>query len=115
MILKKFKLFCTLTCWLTKTMAYKDKPLKLRNVTSLKITHLKYYGDWISLTYSSRPLIPSPPLKRLVKAVRLRSAKSRCGAPYVRGGLDLKRFDHILIREGGGTGTKKKSAPIPVL
>ena len=34
---------------------------------------------------------------------------------HVRGGLDLKRFDHILIRVGGGTGTKKKSGPIPVL
>ena len=26
---------------------------------------------------------------------------------HVRGGLDLKRFDHILITVGGGTGTKK--------
>ena len=29
---------------------------------------------------------------------------------HVRGGLDLKRFDHILIRVGGGTGTKKIGA-----
>ena len=48
---------------------------------SLKITHLKYYGNRMSLTYSSRPMIP-PPLKRLFKAVGLRSAKTRCGAPY---------------------------------
>ena len=52
-------------------MAYKDKPLKLRNVTSLKI----------SVTQSSIPLIP-PSLKRLVKAVGLRSVKTRCGATY---------------------------------
>ena len=33
---------------------------------------------------------------------------------HVRGGLDLKRFDHILIRVGGGTGTKKKNrGPTP--
>ena len=63
-------------------MAYKDKPLKLGNVISLKITHRKYYGNRISLTYSSRPLKP-PSLKRLVKAVGLRSVKTRCGAPYV--------------------------------
>ena len=63
-------------------MAYKDKPLNLGGVISLKITHLKYYGNRISLTYSSIPLI-HPPLKRLVKAVELRSAKTRCGAPYV--------------------------------
>ena len=62
-------------------MAYKDKPLKLCNVISLKITHLKYYGNRISLTYSSRPLTP-PSLKRLVKAVGLRSIKTRCGATY---------------------------------
>ena len=30
---------------------------------------------------------------------------------HVRGGLDLKRFDHILIRAGGGTGTKKNRVP----
>ena len=30
---------------------------------------------------------------------------------HVRGGLDLKRFDHILIRVGGGTGTKKIRLP----
>ena len=30
---------------------------------------------------------------------------------HVRGGLDLKRFDHIFIRVGGGTGTKKKIGP----
>ena len=30
---------------------------------------------------------------------------------HVRGGLDLKRFDHILIRVGGGTGTKKNRLP----
>ena len=62
-------------------MAYKDKPLKLGRVISLKITHLKYYGNRMSLTYSSRPMIP-PPLKRLFKAVGLRSAKTRCGAPF---------------------------------
>ena len=62
-------------------MAYKDKLLKLDNVIGLKITHHKYYGDRISLTYSSRPLI-LPPLKRLVKAVGLRSVKTCCGAPY---------------------------------
>ena len=32
---------------------------------------------------------------------------------HVRGGLDLKRFDHILIRVGGGTGTKKNRVPYP--
>ena len=32
---------------------------------------------------------------------------------HVRGGLDLKRFDHILIRVGGGTGTKKNRLPYP--
>ena len=62
--------------------AYKDKPLKLGNLIPLKITHLKYYVNRMSLTYSSRPMIP-PPLKRLVKAVGLRSVKTRCGAPYV--------------------------------
>ena len=30
---------------------------------------------------------------------------------HVRGGLDLKRFDHILITVGGGTGTKKNRVP----
>ena len=63
-------------------MAYKDKPLKLGNFIGLKIIHLKYHGNPISLTYSSRPLIP-PSLKRLVKAVGLRSVKTRCGAPCV--------------------------------
>ena len=63
-------------------MVYKDKPLKLRNVTFLKITHLKYYGNRISVTQSSRPLIP-PSLKRLVKAVGLRSVKTRCGATCI--------------------------------
>ena len=32
---------------------------------------------------------------------------------HVRDGLDLKRFDHILIRVGGGTGTKKNRVPTP--
>ena len=32
---------------------------------------------------------------------------------HVRGGLDLKRFDHILIRVGGGTGTRKNRVPTP--
>ena len=53
-------------------MAYKDKPLKLRNFISLKITHLKYYDNRINVTQSSRPLIP-PSLKRLVKAVEPKS------------------------------------------
>ena len=30
---------------------------------------------------------------------------------HVRGGLDLKRFDHILIREGGGPEQKKNRVP----
>ena len=63
-------------------VSHKDKPLNLRNFISLKITHLKYYGSWISVTQSSRPLIP-PSLKRLVKAVGLRSVKTRCGATYM--------------------------------
>ena len=63
-------------------MPYKDKPLKLRNFMSLKITHLKYYGNGISLTYSFRPLIP-PSLKRLFKGVGLRPVKTPCGASYV--------------------------------
>ena len=79
-------------------MAYKDKPLKLGRVVSLKITHLKYYGNRMSLTYSSRPMIPPPPLKRLFKAVGLRSAKTRCGAPYA---LKLEDFG-----EGGSKSPK---------
>ena len=43
-------------------MAYKDEPLKLGRVITLKITHLKCYGNRISLTYSSRPLIHQFPL-----------------------------------------------------
>ena len=86
-----------MTCWLTETMAYKDKPLKLGRVTTLKITHLKYFGNWISLTYSSRPLI-HPPLKRLVKAVRLGSVKTRCGAPYTL--LEIFLIPCVDIRKG---------------
>ena len=32
---------------------------------------------------------------------------------HVRGGLDLKRFDHILIRVEGGAGTNKNRVPTP--
>ena len=31
-------------------VSHKDKPLNLRNFISLKITHLKYYGNRISVT-----------------------------------------------------------------
>ena len=72
-------------------MAYKDKPFKLHNVISLKITHLKYYGSCIRVTQPSRPLIP-PSLKRLVKAVGLRLVKTRYGATY------LKMENRVLFR-----------------
>ena len=32
---------------------------------------------------------------------------------HVRGELDLKRFDHILIRMGGEAGTNKNRVPTP--
>ena len=32
---------------------------------------------------------------------------------YVRSGLNLKRFEHILIRVEGGTGTEKNRVPTP--
>ena len=62
-------------CWKTKTRSYKDKPLKLERVHPLKFTQKKFHDNRMSGTYSSRPLLP-PPLKRLVKAVGLRLAKT---------------------------------------
>ena len=58
--------------------------MKLRNFIFLKIAHLKYDSNWISEIWSSRPVIP-PSLKRLVKAVGLRSAKTHCGATIAKG------------------------------
>ena len=63
-------------CWLTLDIGYKDKPLKIHNIVSLKMAHLKYFCNQMSGTYSSRQGIP-PPLKRLVKAVGLKSEKTQ--------------------------------------
>ena len=63
------------TCSLTLDIGYKDKPLKLRHIPPLKFTQKKFHDNRMSGTYSSRPLLP-PPLKRLVKAVGLRPAKT---------------------------------------
>ena len=82
LVVSKISNFLFLTCWLTKIIGYKDKPLKMRKVLYLKIAHLKYRSNRVCGTFSSRPLIP-PPLKRLVKAVERISEKTRCEDAYI--------------------------------
>ena len=48
------------TSWATVDIGYKGKPLKLRDIVSLKMAHLKYFCNRMSGTYSSRQGIPPP-------------------------------------------------------
>ena len=72
--LKNFENFFS-TCWLTVDIGYKDKPLKICNIVSLKMVHLKYFYNQMSGTYSSRQ--EYHPLKRLVNAVGPKCEKSQ--------------------------------------